>query len=260
MRRADVVAAVAGTDETNLAATSLARFEFGVPAHHRPRQRPPARLAVQARDGRGRGAEPGRPAGPPDRRGAVAGGHDRPCSSCAGASTPWSRSGSTRGRRRRAGRCAPSTCRRRASWWPSSAGATCCSPARRPCWSRTTRCWPSSTRTRPGRWPRSWVRPRPTRLLPGATRKGQAQTSAQAEGHHDRRRPPAGSAPRSPFGAQAAPAAYVATEAMVDGELLVGQPPPFPGLLDLVDHPPARQTELSPAGRLHARIICYSSG
>ena len=31
MRRADVVAAVAGTDETNLAATSLARFEFGVP-------------------------------------------------------------------------------------------------------------------------------------------------------------------------------------------------------------------------------------
>jgi trk system potassium uptake protein TrkA len=31
VRRADVVAAVAGTDETNLAATSLARFEFGVP-------------------------------------------------------------------------------------------------------------------------------------------------------------------------------------------------------------------------------------
>ena len=57
--KANVLAAVTGSDETNLVVTSLARFEFNVPRVIARLNNPKNAWLFHAGDGRGCGAQPG---------------------------------------------------------------------------------------------------------------------------------------------------------------------------------------------------------
>ena len=59
IHKANVVAAVTGTDETNLVVCSLARLEFQRSTRHCAREQPQKRLALHPGDGGGCRSEPG---------------------------------------------------------------------------------------------------------------------------------------------------------------------------------------------------------